>query len=197
LAADLAPLSKAVARINSNGGQVVFLRLPSSGARLRLEESHFSTDLYFDLLIKLVRARCVDFRDFATRADFDCPDDSHLSVHGARAFTLQLLSSLFARDLTAAAFPPHSVHGPASSTLFALMFAAPLRLGGPKRTQRWELCCVALQVRSCSSTPATRPALDNCSTENRLITLFIQIRKPGLCGSYARDGPNRALLFYV
>jgi hypothetical protein len=90
----IAPLSEVVARIRRNQGQVVFLRLPCSGPRLQLEESTYPTGPYLSALASVTSAPCIDFRDLPGQAEFRCPDDSHLSPDGARAFTKSLLAQI-------------------------------------------------------------------------------------------------------
>jgi hypothetical protein len=88
-----------VARIQHNGGQVVFLRLPASGARLELEESAFPSPIYFSAFASVTSAPWIDFRNLAGNEAFDCPDESHLSLPGARAFTARLVDDLRLRAL--------------------------------------------------------------------------------------------------
>jgi hypothetical protein len=90
----LAGLADSVARIQHNGGQVVFLRLPASGARLELEETAFPSSIYFGALASATDAHWIDFRDLASDGGFDCPDESHLSLQGARIFTKRLVERL-------------------------------------------------------------------------------------------------------
>jgi hypothetical protein len=95
----IASVADSVARIQHNGGQVVFLRLPSAGARLKLEESAFPSSVYFDALASATGAPWIDFRDLSENGKFDCPDESHLSPQGARAFTARLVERLQAQSL--------------------------------------------------------------------------------------------------
>jgi hypothetical protein len=90
----LRPLSAVVARIRRNRGQVVFLRLPSSGPRLEVEESAYPAKSYLSALAEVTAAPCIDFRELPHQSEFRCTDDSHLSPGGARAFTRSLLAHI-------------------------------------------------------------------------------------------------------
>jgi len=79
----------------------VFLRLPSSGSRLRLEEAAFPSETYFNSLALATAAGWIDFRDLPDHDDFVCPDDSHLSPEAAGIFTKSLLVELRHRGLLA------------------------------------------------------------------------------------------------
>jgi hypothetical protein len=95
----VASVADSVARIQRNGGQVVFLRLPAAGARLELEESTFLSAPYFGALADVTSAPWIDFRNLARKEAFDCPDESHLSLNGARTFTTRLVDDLRRRGL--------------------------------------------------------------------------------------------------
>jgi hypothetical protein len=90
----VAGVAGSIARIRRNGGQVVFLRLPASGARLELEESAFPSSVYFGALASVTAAPWIDFRDLSSDGDLDCPDESHLSLQCARIFTRRLVERL-------------------------------------------------------------------------------------------------------
>jgi hypothetical protein len=93
------PVAQSVARIRKNGGQVIFLRLPSSGARHELEESEFSSKLYFDALATATSAPWFGPTELSHDGDLDCPDESHLSPNAARLLTTRLFEALRLRGL--------------------------------------------------------------------------------------------------
>jgi hypothetical protein len=95
----VANVAESVRRIQQNGGQVVFLRMPSTGARLQLEESAFPSRLYFPALASVTSAPWIDFRDLSGAEPLDCPDESHLSPGAARVFTARLVETLERRAL--------------------------------------------------------------------------------------------------
>src|ERR1700722_537365 len=69
-------VADSVARIQRNGGKVVFLRLPAAGARLELEESTYPSAVYFGALAETTSAPWIDFRELSHEGDLDCPDES-------------------------------------------------------------------------------------------------------------------------
>jgi len=95
----VASVAESVARIRQNGGQVIFLRLPSSGARHALEEAEFSSKLYFDAFASATAAPWFGPSDLAPEGDLDCPDESHLSADAARLWTIRLFEALRVRGL--------------------------------------------------------------------------------------------------
>jgi hypothetical protein len=96
---NVAPIKSIVARIRRSEGRIVFLRLPVSSRRLVLEESAISSKKYLTMLADLTRAPCIDFRDLPQPERIDCPDDSHLSPSGARAFTTSLIERMQANGI--------------------------------------------------------------------------------------------------
>ncbi len=87
-------VADSVARIQHNGGKVVFLRLPATGARLQLEEATYPSALYFGVLAERTSAPWIDFRELSHENDLDCPDESHLSADSALVFTSRLVERL-------------------------------------------------------------------------------------------------------
>jgi hypothetical protein len=95
----LAPLADIVAQIHRNHGEVVFLRLPSSGRELQLEESAFPSADYYGVVAKTTSAPWIDFRNLPHGPVFLCPDESHLSPEGASAFTKDLVAEMQRRHI--------------------------------------------------------------------------------------------------
>ncbi len=93
--------AEAVARIQANGGHVVFLRLPAAGARLQLEESSYPSAVYFQALAQTTSAPWIDFHELSREDDLKCPDESHLSGESAVVFTNRLVDRLQALSLLA------------------------------------------------------------------------------------------------
>ena len=90
----LASLDADVRKIRQRGGDVVFIRMPSSGVIRDLEASAWPREKYWDVLAGSVSATAIHFEDFDGLRDFQCADGSHLDVDQAREFTLQLLKLL-------------------------------------------------------------------------------------------------------
>jgi hypothetical protein len=94
LCENLPLIDSMVAEIRARGGDVVFLRMPSSGARFSLEEEFHSKAQYWERFAAATKARCLHFRDVPTLRDFKCPDESHLDWSMARPFTIALVAEL-------------------------------------------------------------------------------------------------------
>lgn len=90
----LTALNADVRKIRQRGGDVVFIRMPSSGAIRDLEASVWPREAWWDVLAGTVSAKTIHFEDFEGLRHFQCPDGSHLDVDQAREFTLQLLKLL-------------------------------------------------------------------------------------------------------
>jgi hypothetical protein len=90
----LASLDADVRKIRQRGGDVVFIRMPSSGAIRDLEAAAWPRERYWDVLAGSVSASAIHFEYFDGLRDFQCADGSHLDVDQAREFTLQLLKLL-------------------------------------------------------------------------------------------------------
>lgn len=90
----LTSLNAHVRRIRQRGGDVVFMRMPSSGEIRDLEDAAWPRERYWDVLAGSVSATTIHFEDFDGLRDFRCPDGSHLDEDQAREFTLQLLKLL-------------------------------------------------------------------------------------------------------
>nr|NJM01244.1 hypothetical protein [Desulfobacula sp.] len=90
----LASLNADVLKIRQRGGDVVFIRMPSSGAIRDLEAAARPREKYWDVLANSVSATAIHFEDVDGLRGFQCPDGSHLDVDQAWEFTLQLLKLL-------------------------------------------------------------------------------------------------------
>jgi len=90
-AAEIEPL---VQDIHARGGRVVFLRFPSSGEHLELDERYYPRRQYWDRFAAITSAVTVHFQDVPGLAGFDCPDASHLDERDAPRFTLALADEL-------------------------------------------------------------------------------------------------------
>lgn len=88
-----------VATIQERGVQVAFVRFPTSGALLELEQRIWPKELYWDAWSARTRAVAIHFLDVPSLARFTCPEDSHLDQRDAPAFTAALLDELEARGV--------------------------------------------------------------------------------------------------
>lgn len=83
-----------VRKIRQRGGRVVFLRLPSCGEILKLEEKTWPREKYWDRFAAATSARTIHFADYPSLSGFDCPDGSHLDRRAAGTFTRALAAIL-------------------------------------------------------------------------------------------------------
>ena len=77
-------------RIQSRGGQVIFVRLPSAGDALAKQRAEAPRELYWDVFAEKVGAPVVHFADHPSLSQFRVPDGTHLDVRDASAFSRAL-----------------------------------------------------------------------------------------------------------
>lgn len=95
-AAEAAPW---VAAIRARGGEVVFVRFPTSGEHWKLDERYYPRARYWDRVAAVTGAATIHFRDLPDAAGLLCPDTSHLDQRDAPRFTRALLAELERRGL--------------------------------------------------------------------------------------------------
>jgi hypothetical protein len=76
-----------VDRIRARGGEVVWVRPPSSGPLLEIERVRYPRGLVWDRLMRDTASFGVYFDDYPAMQHLSCPDWSHLSRTSAIAFT--------------------------------------------------------------------------------------------------------------
>jgi hypothetical protein len=86
LEALLERLASAVERIRARGGEVIFVRMVSSGEVRRIEDERYPRERYWDRLVQRT-GKGLSFEDIPELARFQCPEDSHLDRHAAPDFT--------------------------------------------------------------------------------------------------------------
>jgi hypothetical protein len=91
---DIRVINRMVQCLKDRGGNVVFLRAPSTGERWQLEEKFHPKKGYWDHFAALSSGVCFHFKDFPAMQDFDCPDGSHLDYRDSAAFTKMLLRQM-------------------------------------------------------------------------------------------------------
>ena len=84
----------AVDKIRARGGQVVFVRTPSSGPFLAGEKMGFPREKYWDKLLAFTNCPGIYFEDYPAIAHFECPEFSHLSQPDAIIFTKNFIKIL-------------------------------------------------------------------------------------------------------
>lgn len=83
-----------VDKIKARGGQILFLRTPSSGPFLMGEKMGFPREKYWDKLLGVTNCQGIHFEDYPTIAHFQCPEFSHLSPTDAITFTKNIIDIL-------------------------------------------------------------------------------------------------------
>lgn len=87
-------LKKSINKIKARGGQIIFIRPPSSGAALEGEKLAFPRELYWDKLLTYTNTPGIYFEDYPEIANFNCPEWSHLSPQQARLYTKKIIEIL-------------------------------------------------------------------------------------------------------
>ena len=83
-----------VKQIKNRGGNVVFVRFPSSGLVRKLESRSWPREKYWDVLAANTQAFSIHYEDYPSLSGFECPDGSHLDIGDAEAFTRALAEIL-------------------------------------------------------------------------------------------------------
>jgi hypothetical protein len=77
----------AVDKIKARGGQVLFVRTPSSGGFLMGEKMGYPREKYWDRMVAMMQCPSIHFADYPAIDHFECPENSHLSQPDAIIFT--------------------------------------------------------------------------------------------------------------
>jgi hypothetical protein len=83
----IADTRRDVEAIRARGGDVVFVRPPSSGELARVEAAKFPRDRVWERLLAETHVRGFHYADDPTTRGLTCVEESHLSREDARAFT--------------------------------------------------------------------------------------------------------------
>jgi hypothetical protein len=96
--AELAAIFKSVKvatdKIKARGGEVLFVRTPSSGPYLQGENMGFPREKYWNKLLAYTNCPGIHFIDYPEIAHFECPEFSHLSQPDAKIFTKHFIEIL-------------------------------------------------------------------------------------------------------
>ncbi len=82
-----ARLKSAQEAIRSRGGQLVFIRLPTTGELGELFDRLYPRDQFWNALGPMTGAETIHFQDHPAMSEFDCPDGSHLNYDDALHLT--------------------------------------------------------------------------------------------------------------
>ena len=78
-------------KIQARGGQVLFIRTPSSGPFLMGEKMGYPRDKYWDMLLTATGCAGIHFEDYPATSHFICPEFSHLTPSDAVIYTTNLV----------------------------------------------------------------------------------------------------------
>jgi hypothetical protein len=84
----------AIDKIKSRGGQVLFIRNPSSGPMLEDEKRGFPKAQYFDKLLAVTGCAGIFYAEYPGLSNFVCPEWSHLKPDDAVVYTRELIKVL-------------------------------------------------------------------------------------------------------
>jgi len=83
-----------VDKIKARGGEVIFVRTPSSGPMREAEMQGFPRTQYWDKLLDVTGCPGIYFEDYPATAHFVCPEWSHLKPSDAVIYTKTLIPAL-------------------------------------------------------------------------------------------------------
>lgn len=72
------------------GGNLILVRLPSSGGTRFAENKFLSREMFWDDLLSRIDVKSYHFEDYEQLKNFTCPEESHLSKEDAQYFTTEL-----------------------------------------------------------------------------------------------------------
>lgn len=81
-------------KIKARGGQIIFVRPPSSGAMREAEKKAYPKEDYWDKLLTYTNTPGIYFEDYPEMTNFICPEWSHLAPKDAVTFTTSLIRIL-------------------------------------------------------------------------------------------------------
>jgi hypothetical protein len=81
-------------KIKSRGGQVLFVRTPSSETYKEAEKKVYPRERYWDALLTYTNTPGIHFEDYPETASFICPEWSHLSPRDAVVYTKSFIKIL-------------------------------------------------------------------------------------------------------
>ncbi len=87
-------VKKAIDKIKARGGEVLFVRTPSSGGYLQGENMGFPREKYWNRLLAYTNCPGIHFLDYPVIDHFVCPEFSHLTRPDAIVFTKEFIRIL-------------------------------------------------------------------------------------------------------
>ena len=90
----LTVIKQCVDKIKGRGGDVIFVRTPSSGPYWEGEQAAFKREKYWDVLLTYTDCKGIHFKDYKETDHFICPEWSHLSPKDAIVYTKHFITAL-------------------------------------------------------------------------------------------------------
>jgi hypothetical protein len=90
----LQDIKKSTDKIKARGGDVIFVRTPSSGPFRQMELMGFARPRYWDKLLAVTGCPGIHYEDDAATKNLICPEFSHLTVGDAKTFTKAFVRNL-------------------------------------------------------------------------------------------------------
>ncbi|MGI8583538.1 MAG: hypothetical protein ACR2KX_15170 [Chitinophagaceae bacterium] len=90
----LTVVKNCVDKIKARGGQVIFVRTPSSGPFFMGERMAFPREKYWERILAVTNCSGIHFEDYPAISHFVCPEFSHLSQSDAIVFTKNFINIL-------------------------------------------------------------------------------------------------------
>ena len=87
-------LATSISKIRKRGGEVIFIRPPSSGEDWRIENIVNPRPFYYEALLTSTKTQGIHFLDYSETAKLICVDGSHLSPQDAVIYTRHLIKIL-------------------------------------------------------------------------------------------------------
>ncbi len=105
IAAAIQDARESVEKIRARGGEVVFVRSPSTGAYYERESRNVPRDSTWDRLLRETGAFGIHFEDYPTMQGLESPELSHLTAESATRFTRAYVGVLRERDVRLRTLP--------------------------------------------------------------------------------------------
>ena len=83
-----------VDKFQTKGGRIIFVRLPISEERWKLEREITPPDQYWKVFVNKLKVASIYFSDYLDLSSFDLPDTSHLDMRDKAVFTRFLLTHI-------------------------------------------------------------------------------------------------------
>jgi hypothetical protein len=85
--------------IQSRGGNVVYVRMPTCGERWQMDSAKWPRDIFWDRLAARTHAQMIHFKDSPVLASLECPDTSHIDSKDGPTFTRTVIDILRTRAI--------------------------------------------------------------------------------------------------